>query len=65
MTITLGALEVGRFGRGRQHEVAIPFREAVLKWERLGTIRIAPQNAVAYDYNEETHEGTGAQWKRN
>jgi len=49
----------------RQHEVAIPFREAVLKWERLGTIRIAPQNAVAYDYNEETHEGTGAQWKRN
>ena len=49
----------------RQHEVAIPFREAVLKWERLGVIRIAPHNAVAYDYNEETHEGTGAQWKRN
>jgi CRISPR-associated endonuclease/helicase Cas3 len=49
----------------RQHEVAIPFKEAVLKWERVGTIRVAPGDAVAYDYNEATHEGTGAQWKRN
>jgi CRISPR-associated endonuclease/helicase Cas3 len=49
----------------RQHEVAIPFKEAVLQWERVGTIRIAPDESVAYDYNEATHEGTGAQWKRN
>jgi CRISPR-associated endonuclease/helicase Cas3 len=49
----------------RQHEVSIPFKEAVLKWERVGTIRVAPDEAVAYDYNEATHEGTGAQWKRN
>lgn len=48
----------------RQHEVAMPFRDAVLKWERLGFIRVAPHDAVAYDYNEDTHEGTGAQWKR-
>lgn len=49
----------------RQHEVSIPFKEAVLKWERLGTMRIAPRDAVAYDYDEVTHEGTGAQWKEN
>jgi CRISPR-associated endonuclease/helicase Cas3 len=49
----------------RQHEVSILFKEAVLKWERVGTIRVAPDEAVAYDYNEATHEGTGAQWKRN
>jgi CRISPR-associated endonuclease/helicase Cas3 len=49
----------------RQHEVAIPFKEAVMKWERIGTIRVAPHDAVAYDYNEGTHEGTGAQWKKN
>ncbi len=47
----------------RQHEVAIPFKDAVLKWERFGFIRVAPHNAVVYDYNEETHDGTGAQWK--
>ena len=49
----------------RQHEVSIPFKDAVLKWDRVGTIRVAPRDAVGYDYNEATHEGTGAQWKRN
>jgi CRISPR-associated endonuclease/helicase Cas3 len=49
----------------RQHEVSIPFKDAVLKWDRVGTIRIAPHDAVGYDYNETTHEGTGAQWKGN
>jgi CRISPR-associated endonuclease/helicase Cas3 len=49
----------------RQHEVAIPFKEAVLKWQRVSMVRVAPGDAVAYDYNEATHEGTGAQWKKN
>jgi CRISPR-associated endonuclease/helicase Cas3 len=49
----------------RQHEVSIPFKDAVLKWNRVGTMRIAPRDAVEYDYDEATHEGTGAQWKGN
>jgi CRISPR-associated endonuclease/helicase Cas3 len=47
----------------RKHEVSIPFKEAVMKWERVGTMRCAPCEAVAYDYNDETHEGTGARWR--
>ncbi|HWT04014.1 MAG TPA: CRISPR-associated helicase Cas3' [Pyrinomonadaceae bacterium] len=46
----------------RRHEVAIPFKEQVMKWERVGTLRCAPRDEVAYDYNDETHEGTGARW---
>ena len=47
----------------RKHEVSIPFKEAVMKWERVGTMRCAPREAVSYDYNDETHEGTGARWR--
>jgi CRISPR-associated endonuclease/helicase Cas3 len=47
----------------RKHEVSIPFKEAVMKWERVGTMRCAPREAVTYDYNDETHEGTGARWR--
>ncbi|AFY60377.1 CRISPR-associated helicase Cas3' [Synechococcus sp. PCC 6312] len=47
----------------RKHEVAIPMRPEVLKWERIAGVRIAPKEFVAYDYNETTKEGTGASWK--
>lgn len=47
----------------RQHEVSIPFKEAVLKWERVGTVRVAPSDAVFYDFDEKTKEGTGARWR--
>lgn len=47
----------------RRHEVAIPVKEAARKWERVAGIRIAPDEAVKYDYNEETQEGKGAAWR--
>jgi CRISPR-associated endonuclease/helicase Cas3 len=46
----------------REHEVAIPFKQCVLGWERVGALRLAPGDEVHYDYNETTHEGTGASW---
>lgn len=49
----------------RRHEVSIPFKEAVMKWERAGTMRVAPCAMVAYDYDDQTHEGTGARWRTN
>jgi len=49
----------------REHEVSILFKEAVMKWERTGTMRVAPSAMVAYDYDEQTHEGTGARWRTN
>lgn len=49
----------------RQHEVSIPFKEAVMRWDRVGTLRVAPREAVVYDFNEETKEGTGARWLNN
>ena len=49
----------------RQHEIAIPFKETVKQWERIGTIRIAPNEAIEYDYNDNTHKGTGAKWRKN
>ena len=49
----------------RQYEVSIPFKQAVMKWNHIGTVRIAPSDAVAYDFNEETKEGTGARWRNN
>jgi CRISPR-associated endonuclease/helicase Cas3 len=48
----------------REHEVSIPIRDEALKWERLGGLRVAPRDAVAYEYDESTHEGTGARWRR-
>jgi CRISPR-associated endonuclease/helicase Cas3 len=47
----------------RKHEVAIPVKDAALKWERGGGIRIAPDEAVSYDYDEVTYEGKGAAWR--
>lgn len=49
----------------REHEVSILFKEAVMKWKREGTTRIAPSAMVAYDYDDQTHEGTGARWRTN
>jgi CRISPR-associated endonuclease/helicase Cas3 len=48
----------------RSHEVAIPIRDEVLKWDKFGGLRVAPRDAVAYDYDEKTGEGTGAAWRR-
>lgn len=48
----------------RMYEVAIPIKDEVLKWEHTaGGLRVAPREAVSYDYNEATHEGTGAKWR--
>ncbi len=49
----------------REHEVSILFKEAVMKWERMGTMRVAPSAMVAYDYDDQTQEGTGARWRTN
>jgi len=49
----------------RAHEVAIPFRAEVMSkdWKPVGGMRCAPREAVAYDYDEVTKEGTGAKWR--
>jgi CRISPR-associated endonuclease/helicase Cas3 len=49
----------------RQHEVSIPIRDVALRWHRVGGLRIAPSVHVAYDFNDETKEGTGARWLKN
>lgn len=47
----------------RQHEVAIPMRDAVIRWERVAGLPVAPEEAIIYDYDESTREGTGARWR--
>lgn len=47
----------------RSYEAAIPIKDEVMKWERVGTVRVAPTDRVAYDYDELTEEGTGAKWR--
>ncbi|MDC3952630.1 CRISPR-associated helicase Cas3' [Polyangium jinanense] len=47
----------------REHEVAIPIRNEMFGWDRVSGVLIAPTDAVLYDYDEKTHEGTGAQWR--
>jgi len=49
----------------RKYEVSIPIKDAVMKWDRIGTIRVAPSEAVEYDYDETSGDGTGAKWRRN
>lgn len=49
----------------RRHEVSIPVKEAALRWPRVGGLRVAPSDQVAYDFNDETKEGTGARWLEN
>lgn len=48
----------------RGHEVSIPIKDEVFKWERFASLRIAPASAVDYDYDDSTHEGMGARWVR-
>lgn len=47
----------------RKHEVSIPIKQAAMRWERVGVLRIAPSDMVEYDYDEKTGEGTGAKWR--
>ncbi|HAX75934.1 MAG TPA: CRISPR-associated helicase Cas3' [Cyanobacteria bacterium UBA11372] len=47
----------------RKHEFTIPFKSEALKWKQVSGIRIAPDEAVLYDYDEITHEGKGAAWR--
>jgi CRISPR-associated endonuclease/helicase Cas3 len=49
----------------REHEVSILFKQEVLKWERVGMLRVAPSAMVEYDFDEQTKEGTGAKWRKN
>lgn len=49
----------------RAHEVSIPIKEAALRWERAGGLRVAPSDQVAYDFDDQTKEGTGARWLKN
>ncbi|CAN5385859.1 CRISPR-associated helicase/endonuclease Cas3 [soil metagenome] len=50
----------------REHEVAIPIRNEIFKenWEIFGGLRVAKSEAVSYDYDEKTNEGTGAKWRK-
>jgi len=49
----------------RRHEVSIPIKQAAMQWKRVGGLRIAPSQMVAYDYDESTKEGTGARWRKS
>lgn len=49
----------------REYEVSILFKQEVLKWERVGMLRVAPSAMVEYDFDEQTKEGTGARWLKN
>jgi CRISPR-associated endonuclease/helicase Cas3 len=54
----------------REHEVAIPLRTGVSKWtEKFGGVRVAPREAVEYDYDKQTDggaimDGKGARWRK-
>lgn len=48
----------------RRHEVSIPFRPGMLAWKRVRGIRVAPSTDLLYEFDEQTGEGTGAQWAR-
>lgn len=47
----------------RRHEVSIPIREPVFSWQSVAGVRVAPRDAILYDFDETTLEGTGAKWK--
>ena len=49
----------------RRHEVSIPIKEVAMRWNRIGMLRIAPEEMVEYDFDEETMEGTGAKWRKS
>lgn len=43
---------------------SILYKDAVLDWQRVGTVRVAPTSDVAYDFDEITKKGTGARWRK-
>ncbi len=47
----------------REHEVAIPIKDVMFGWDRIRGVSIAPSDAVLYEYDETTQEGTGAEWR--
>jgi CRISPR-associated endonuclease/helicase Cas3 len=47
----------------RRHEVAVPIKNEIFKWEVFGGLRVAENEFIAYDYDEQTREGTGAKWR--
>ncbi len=47
----------------REHEVSILYKDRVLGWERVGSVRVAPKREIAYDFDELTKKGTGARWR--
>ncbi len=49
----------------REHEVSIPIKDAVPGWPRVAGLPVAPADAVIYDYDKETKEGTGARWRES
>jgi CRISPR-associated endonuclease/helicase Cas3 len=52
----------------RKHEVSIPVKDAALKWERVASVRLAPDDQVEYhqydeaEANPDNYRGTGARW---
>jgi CRISPR-associated endonuclease/helicase Cas3 len=49
----------------RAHEVSIPMKDEAIGWERVAGIPVAPNESVLYDYDNTSHEGTGAQWRKS
>ncbi|MGK3988977.1 CRISPR-associated helicase Cas3' [Sorangium sp. So ce136] len=49
----------------REHEVSIPIGQTVHGWRRVAGLPVAPEDAVVYDYDESTGEGTGARWRES
>jgi CRISPR-associated endonuclease/helicase Cas3 len=47
----------------RAHEVSIPIRDVMRRWERINAVLIAPASEVDYDYDKDSQEGTGAKWR--
>lgn len=49
----------------RKYEVSIPIKPEITKWDKVNSLRVAPNNLIEYGYNDNTKEGTGARWLKN
>ncbi|WP_437714612.1 CRISPR-associated helicase Cas3' [Sorangium sp. So ce448] len=49
----------------REHEVSVPIARGVGSWPRVAGLPVAPEDAVTYDYDDSTGEGTGARWRES
>jgi CRISPR-associated endonuclease/helicase Cas3 len=47
----------------RKHEFSITYRDKVQCWKSVGGVLIAPEEEVSYDYDKESGDGTGAEWR--